>query len=352
MTSVMRVFFVALMITIGGHGFTSESHRVDYLYGVADVEDLVAIPDSPWIIGSGVGNWIFQSGALHLINEDAFAASTLDMQLYTEKVAQAPFSECDGAPDPEKFSAHGLSLVGQDNGSFFLYVVNHGGRHAVEIFNIKLMGAIPDIDWIGCVPSPAMTFPNAVAGRADGSIILSVTFDLKGYMNRLWNEGKLDQTGALFKWTSALGWVEVENASLAQNNGIELSDDEQWAFVVSMPDSSVTRIPLEKNLGQSTRIELDFYPDNIRRTYDGKLAVAGVENTSLMKVNLCVGVDYPYCAIDFRADLIDPESFEVTPLYSGKGDREFGLATTALRTRSSLWFGSVRRRSILRVPMD
>lgn len=59
MMSVMWVFFVVLMIIIGGYGFILESYRVDYLYGVVDVEDLVVILDSLWIIGSGVGNWIF-----------------------------------------------------------------------------------------------------------------------------------------------------------------------------------------------------------------------------------------------------------------------------------------------------
>lgn len=75
---------------------------------------------------------------------------------------------------------------------FFLYVVNYGGCYVVEIFNIKLMGVIFDIDWIGCVFSLVMIFLNVVVGRVDGSIILFVIFDFKGYMNWLWNEGKLD----------------------------------------------------------------------------------------------------------------------------------------------------------------
>ncbi len=347
---VSLVLSATVMASIDGH--TIDNGRVDILMGVNNVEDLVAIPHSPWIIGSGVGSWRFHGGALHLINEDQFTVSTVDLNDFNGEDAQAPYDQCDSAPDPSAFSAHGLSLVPHGENTYKLYVVNHGGREAIEVFHISLATAEPTFSWVGCVYSPSMTFPNAVAGRSDGSIVLSVTMDLNGYVQRVFDGECCDKTGAVFSWNKQSGWEYLEGSAFAQNNGIELSQDEQWAFVASLPDASVTRIPLDPSLGEATRIPLAFYPDNIRRSPDGKLLVAGVENTGLLKVNWCVGINYPHCAIDYRADKIDPETLQVTPVYSGQGSYDFGLATSALETATGLWFGSVRTKTVVRVRYD
>lgn len=314
---------------------------------VENVEDLVAIPDSRWIIGSGVGNWALQSGGLHLIDAETATAYQLAPDFGPRRRARAPYDLCDGPPDASLFSAHGLSLVARGDRRYQLYVVNHGGRSAIEVFDVLPDAAKPQLQWIGCIPCPDNTFPNGVAALADGGVVMSSTYKARGFWSRLF-----DNRGAVYVWHPGATWWELPNSELPQNNGIELSDDEQWAYVVSMPDSSVTVMPLQPDGGEVTRIPLDFYPDNIRRAYNGKLVVAGVEHTSLMRVNLCVLSNYPHCEIDYRADMIDPETLTVTPLYAAAGSHEFGLATVALLTREALWLGSVRSHYVLKVILD
>ena len=90
---VSLVLSATVMASIDGH--TIDNGRVDILMGVNNVEDLVAIPHSPWIIGSGVGSWRFHGGALHLINEDQFTVSTVDLNDFNGEDAQAPYDQCD-----------------------------------------------------------------------------------------------------------------------------------------------------------------------------------------------------------------------------------------------------------------
>jgi hypothetical protein len=40
----------------------------ELICGVEHVEDMVQLPGTPWIVGSGIGGHFFQSGGLHLIN--------------------------------------------------------------------------------------------------------------------------------------------------------------------------------------------------------------------------------------------------------------------------------------------
>lgn len=329
------------------HADAGEAGQVELVAGVENVEDMVAIPSSDWIIGSGVGNWRFHSGGLHLINSQSLRAIRVDPGLHAELTPEAPYDRCSGPPDAALFSAHGLSLVSREGGIFRLFVVNHGGRDSIEVFDVTATESQPTFKWAGCIPCPEGTFPNGVAGRRDGGVVMSSTYHANGLWERL-----TDNRGGVFIWMPGGAWSKVPNSALPQNNGIVLSDDERWAFVVSMPDASVTYLPLEPGLGDSRRIPLAFNPDNIRRAYDGRLVVAGVEHTGLHFVNLCVVANYAHCRIDFRADAIDPGTFEVSHLYSGTGSEGFGLATVGLLTPEALWFGSVRSRHVLKVSLD
>lgn len=342
-------WLIALTLLVAASAWCSsgDTRKAVLIDGVENVEDLVAIPDSPWIIGSGIGNWAFRSGGLHLVNAQTNKAYRVYLDFYDGLKPHAPYTDCAGPPDAELFSAHGLSLLPLGEQSFRLYAVNHGDRSAIEVFDVSSSDAEPSIRWVGCIPCPEGTFPNGVAALTDGGVVMSSTYNASGFWDRLW-----DNKGAVFIWRPGHSWREVPNSALPQNNGIVLSQDEQWAFVVSMPDRSVTYMPLEPGLGSSVRIPLDFYPDNIRRSFDDKLVVAGAEHVGLTRVNLCVLFNYPHCKIDFRADLIDPQTLAVSPLYSAAGSYDFGLATAALLTPDALWFGSVRSQHMLKVTFE
>lgn len=334
--------------------------------GFENVEDMVEVPGTPWIIGSGIGDKFFQSGGLHLIHEETATGRKMVLNMADTLVARAPYDECPGPVNAELFSAHGLSLVSNGDGKQTLYVVNHGARESIEVFEVTSSPEDVTLEWIGCVETPANAMSNSVAGRPDGSLVMSASgasekpmpgfHDLSRMNLELGGEGdetdgEAMQYGAVFTWTREAGWKKVEGSELPGNNGIELSKDGKWAFVNSWPGKSVTHMPLDPALGESREIKLSFNPDNIRWSDDGKLVATG-QVADMKAVAACVMTDSPNCPLDYRAAVVDPETYEVTALFDGTGTEHFGVATIGLKTGGSLWLGAVRSDCVAKVDLS
>lgn len=334
----------------------SKAAGPDLLCGVENVEDMIALPGDRWIIGSGMGDKMFEHGGLYLIDQKRNAVHKAALILSGTMIAQAPYDQCP-APPGDKFSAQGLGLTRNADGTSTLYVVNHGGRESVEVFRVTTAGAAPRLDWIGCVAAPVNTNPNAVSPRADGSFVMSTALDgelpvevVDGVLALKKGVKMTDLRGAVYLWSRAKGWAKIPGSELPLNNGVELSKDGKWVYAVSWPDASVTRLPVDPAAGKARKVNLDFFPDNIRWTYDGKLAAAGQINTTPEQVDACNRTNDPHCAIDYRAAEIDPRTLAVKRLYDGKGTTQFGMATTALKTKQALWLGAARTQCVAKVP--
>src|SRR5258706_4556276 len=99
------------------------------------------------------------------------------------KFARARYASCPGPiTGPEiadrKFRAHGINLRAGPNGVHTLYVVHHGQRESVEIFELDTRGKTPTITWIGCAPSPNGVSGNSVA------VLPNDGFSLTNFLNR------------------------------------------------------------------------------------------------------------------------------------------------------------------------
>jgi len=334
----------------------------EIICGVDNVEDMVALPGTPWIVGSGIGGLFFQSGGLHLINEDDHTAKKLTLDLSPGLKPRAPYDQCPGPADAGLFSAHGLSLVARDGGGYSLYAVNHGGRESIEVFDVTPTDGEPQFTWIGCVLTPDTAASNSVAARPDGSLVMSASgasdtpMPSFAEMAELVKAGKempaMSPMGAVFTWSRNAGWNRVPNSELEGNNGIELSKDGKWAWVNSWPSSSVTYMPLDPALGKSREVKLPFKPDNIRWSDDGKLVATGHLASEEDVGNCVLSGNAKSCAIDYMSASIDPDTFAVTQLFHGKGTERLGTATITLKTARNLWIGSVSSKCIGRVGLD
>ena len=74
------------------------------------------------------------SGGIILIDGTKHTASKIDVTAGAK--AKTPFANCPGPLDPAKFSAHGLNIIPQGSGKARLFVVGHGGREAIEVFDV------------------------------------------------------------------------------------------------------------------------------------------------------------------------------------------------------------------------
>ena len=110
--------------------------KVKYICGMIAPEDIIAVPRSTWVVASGYT----AGGAIHLINTRTLATTqvfpTANPKLRLDKKS---YASCPGPLDPnekEKFSAHGLNIRAGSGSVHTLYVVHHGFRESVEVFEI------------------------------------------------------------------------------------------------------------------------------------------------------------------------------------------------------------------------
>jgi hypothetical protein len=145
---------------------------VKFICGPENPEDLAKVPGAPWVIVSAWQDDGYLSavhtgdGSIVEIYPGQEPQARQDMELY---------GDCPG-PMPENFWAHGISIRPGDDQVHTLFVVRHGGREAIEVFELDARGATPSVTWIGCVlppaggpAAPAQDF-NSVIWHADGGL--------------------------------------------------------------------------------------------------------------------------------------------------------------------------------------
>ena len=148
----------------------SASGGLEFVCGIKNAEDLVLVPDTPWIIASGMA----AGAGITLIDSRNGAHSTLYPGESPRASHDALFADCTTPPAPATVVTHGLNLRPGNNGHSTLYAVGHGAREAIEVFDVDATGARPALTWKGCVPMPEGLAANSVASFADGSLVATV----------------------------------------------------------------------------------------------------------------------------------------------------------------------------------
>ena len=196
---------------------------LNFLCGPIAAEDLVRMPGTHWIIGSGMSEK-GGPGRLHLIDADK---KTWEI-LYPGATPQNEFdaksyASCPGAPDARTFGAHGIAIHDEGSRRATLLAVNHG-REAVEVFKLDATGAKPAIRWIGCVPMDKNVSLNSVAFLPGGGFVATKFYDptSKESFGAIMAH-KL--TGGVLKWQRGSGTQPVPGTDLSGANGIEVSRD-------------------------------------------------------------------------------------------------------------------------------
>jgi hypothetical protein len=97
----------------------------NFICGPMAVEDLVAVPGTHWIVGSGMSEGR-TLGRLHLIDADK---KTWDVFYPGAHPAiehdQISYPACSGAPDPRNFGAHGIAIRNEGNKTSTLLALNN-----------------------------------------------------------------------------------------------------------------------------------------------------------------------------------------------------------------------------------
>ena len=137
---------------------------------------------------------------------------------------------CPGAPG-EALIPHGISLSKRADASrtLQLYVVNHGGRQSMEMFESQARGAEWELAWHGCFVSRSRTitmsrrWPMAALSQRIPRLSerRAITSNLLGGQ----------ATGYVVRWSADKGEVELPGTRIGYPNGVVVPLDERYMYV-------------------------------------------------------------------------------------------------------------------------
>jgi glucose/arabinose dehydrogenase len=238
------------------------------------------------------------------------------------------YASCPGAPDDAakaKFQTHGLSLQPSTNSLHRLYVVLHGPRESVEVFEVDARQATPTLTWIGCAVAPDPIGLNSVRWLPDGGFI-ATNFLPRGNPAGMKEMQGGKTNGELWEWHTTSGWQKVPGSEAAGANGLELSDDGRLLYVAAWGSQSFFRLSRGQNPPARQEIPLGFRVDNVRWASDGSILAAGQGGT-------------PAASIVVK---IDPKALTVREILRHPNTPAFANGTVAVEVGRELWVGTFR----------
>jgi len=312
-----------------------------FICGPKNAEDLVSVADTKWIIASGLA----PDAAIYLIDSEQKSWA----ELYPADAPRAQqnmelYGACPGSPDPNSFVTHGLSIRPGAAGHSTLYVVGHGGREAIEVFDVDANGEVPALTWTGCIMTPDSMEANSVASLGDGSLLVTIPLHTDIPISDAL-AGKL--TGGVYRWSPGdSGFTLVQGTETPYANGIEVSADGEEFYVASSGLFTVAAYS-NSNPARLLRSTQPFaiVPDNLHMSSDGKLLTAGLnvldpECGRVPQSEEFSLETFASCPRPFAVLAIDPQSMQIETIASGPVNEHFSNITMALPVGDELWIGT------------
>ena len=164
---------------------------IRFICDLTGPEDLAVVPGAEWVIASGNQ----AGGRIHLVDVDEKTTSVLfPTPARTERLDRAAWPTCPGPLDPaeldgNEFRAHGLYLDPGEDGVHTLYVVHHGRRESIEVFEVDAAAGPVTLAWVGCAVAPEPLRLNSVVALPEGGFAATST-----------------STGDVWEWRAEGGW--------------------------------------------------------------------------------------------------------------------------------------------------
>jgi sugar lactone lactonase YvrE len=301
---------------------------VQFVCGQNGPEDLVVLPGAQWVIASSFGG----NGGIYVIRaSDRTSTLVYPSTTARDRLDSMTYSSCPGPPDAAakaKFLTHGLSLQPVNNTTSRLFVVVHGSRESVEVFDVDSRSATPTLTWIGCAVAPSPVGLNSVRGLPDGGFF-ATNFLARGIDAAARDKMMAgDKNGELWEWHTASGWKKVPGSEAAGANGLEISSDGKWFYVAAWGSQSFFRLTRGQTPPKRDEVPLGFRVDNIRWAADGSLLAAGQGGTPE--------------ALTSNIVKINPQTLAVRDVIREPATPAFGAGTVAVEVGKQIWVGSFR----------
>lgn len=314
------------LATCGVHG------DIEVLCGTRSPEDLELTPDGKYLI------------ATQFVNQGRNSTTGFGMELFDLKkktfskmaISYGPDKSwgdpaCPG-PIGDALVSHGESLAKRKNGAWALYVVNHGGRQSIEMFELERASGGWALVWRGC--EVAAHDYNDVAILPDGGFVGTYPTGLNSGGQGGPFGGEV--TGYVARWTPGKGESEIPNTRIRYPNGVVVSADGRYMFVNEFAGRQVFKYDLkdDKAIGS---VKVDFMPDNLTWTREGRLLAAGVKGAR----GDCPERSGRPCIQGFGVAEIDPATMQSRAIFdSAEHEPLIGGVSVALKVGNSMYLGA------------
>lgn len=313
--------------------------------GFQNPEDLVLAPGGRELVVSEIGTFLEATpGQLSIFDLDEKARIPLPIDW-------DPASENWGdptcpKPDAAALSPHGIDLETRPDGRHALFVVNHGGRESVEIFELERPGPTWTLRWRGCAVPPANALLNDVTALPDGGFAVTHMWDQERSMPFMAMSFILGlDTGWVWEWQAASGFERMPGSEGSMPNGIASSEDGRFVFVNHYVDNRT--IKLDRSTGEIVgQVEVE-QPDNVSMDEAGILWIAS--HQTFLADSSCSEI-VGACPHPFSIMRVDSTTMEGNNVFSHEG-APMGFATVAVPAGDRLFMGSAIGDRLISIPL-
>jgi hypothetical protein len=334
---------------------------IDIICGTRSPEDLELTPDGKSLIVSQFVGGPAGAGVAGLMLFDPAKKTFTRLAVSAEPRKDWGDPACPG-PIGDALRPHGISLLKRTGGAVQVFVVNHGGRESIEMFELKQSGGTSDLIWHGCVVS--MQAFNDVAAQPDGGFIATHPTALQPVVpqggpppGQAKEKGKAPQgggagvfngqpSGYVSRWTAGKGEAELPGTRAGYPNGVLVSSDGRYMYFNAWTAKEVHKYDLKEGK-ETAMIKLDFMPDNISWTSKRTMLAAGVKGAG----GECPAGSGTPCIQAFGIAEIDPAKMEARTVFDseGKGALISGVSE-ALQVGNSIYIGAFQGDRIVKIP--
>ena len=293
---------------------------INYICGLLNAEDLLSLGDTGMILTSGMSGEDV-NGHIYLVNPlDDSWEELVSGPNYSTNHDTGMFPDCPGPMDVSNYSAHGLALNETEANRFDLYITSHGGREAIEVFDLDMSEGVAELTWKGCVTLDDSIMHNSIAILGDGGFVTTEFAGADGFEPIFAGE----VNGGVKEWHPGGEAVVLDGTGLSGPNGIVVTEDERYMFVAAFGTRELVRFDRTQDPMTKEVIPVGIVLDNVRWGEPGKLLTAGGnadgEGWSVVEV--------------------DAETLEVTVVGSFGADVAMQGISSALQVNDEIWVGT------------